>query len=125
MARRSAPPDKRCASWHRASDGGGGRKRHTFHQLLHANGDIGAGPRSRLSRCPARVRGSSCPALLRRQGVPWLAKGLNFAQYHLIEIPRRSTTDDNQNSRNERQTSDGRKHPPAPPGVQGAARTRL
>ena len=51
----------------RASGGGGARQRHAVHQLLHADGDARAGPRSRLSRGPARVGSRSRPALLRGQ----------------------------------------------------------
>jgi methyltransferase (TIGR00027 family) len=58
----------------RASAGGEGRasKRDAFHQLLHAEGDAGTGPRSRLQRSPARIRRRSCPTLLRGQN-RWLS----------------------------------------------------
>ena len=46
--------------------GAGARgQRDAVHQLLHAGGDAGAGPRRRISRCPARVGRDAGPALLR------------------------------------------------------------
>src|SRR5439155_10407490 len=50
-----------------ASGEGSASQRDAFHQLLHADGDADTGPRSRISRSPARVGSHSDPALLRGQ----------------------------------------------------------